>query len=289
MRVCTLHTNMKLLLIIPLVALFFIIPHAQAEIFSMDGRNADMSIFIAIEDNSSIIKLQTNNGYSEHWDSKVKFYKSGGFSIKNPESGVLVYGHQVSDSQYDLVILTSQGVQRLTATTNQFNEIEDVSDDTPQRIEPKSSIGSDIKQNLPEPKRYEPSKEIDILVRFDEVSMIFVNDEYAPNVKVINENYLTQYIEDVNMTLEVTRDDNPVKTVSGTTNKFGAWNPVIKMTYPTFYPGFCYDVTITGQWQNQTQIETDDFLVTTIQKYWEYGEEYSLGRDKIESDYDCNE
>ena len=133
---------------IALIAVLFVsVQYAEAQEWTLmiEGQNEDHGIFIAIEGNSNIIMWDTLDGYSEHFDSRLKTYKSGGFSLKNPESGIAVWGHPIEDAtQYKLVILTSEGVERMVASVIGFTPIEETEKETTTREEPESSVGADI-------------------------------------------------------------------------------------------------------------------------------------------------
>ena len=134
-------------IIIPLalIAVFFCIPVANAELLSIEAGNDKHGIFLSIEDNESIIIWETATGFSEHFDSKLKMYPSGGFSLKNPESGIAVWGHQKGKT-WDLFILTNDGIVRLMGQSIFFDNVEPlkVTNATTTTIEPKNSIGADI-------------------------------------------------------------------------------------------------------------------------------------------------
>lgn len=275
--------NRHTLLLLALVTgFFFSVPYAQAEVFSIQGKNADIGIFIFIEDRDNIMKIYTEKGDVEFYDSKIKLYKSGGFSIKN--YGVGVWGHPISDSQYDLVIMTSEGVQRITASTNEVRNVEE----KPQRIEPKSSVGADItKWNIPTDTSRNTDPGQRLTLKYNALELIEINGAYAPNIRTYNELNPSERFEGVDVNIKITRDNVLIKELSGTTNKAGQWNPEINISYPTFYPTFCYDVVFTAQLGNQTKILTDDFQVWTRASYWT--ENVDVVPETIYTDYKCND
>lgn len=258
------------------VAVFFVtIQYAQAEIFSIQGKNTDMGIFIFIENEDNIMKIYTESGDAEYFDSKVKFYKSGGFSIKSSE--IAIWGHPISSSQYDLLILTSEGKTKLTASTNEIHDVIS-SEGTLQIIEPKSSIGADItKYDIPTNPR-DQEREPKIIVYLDSVSHIFVNDEYAPNIKVENQDF--EKIAAV-VNLEITRDGHTIKSISDSVSN-GVWNPIINVLDDYYTPGFCYTITVTAASGNHTATAQDDFSVVSTAKYWD------KDADPIDADSKCN-
>ena len=128
--------------------IFFTISLVQsvdAEELAIKGSNEDVQIFLAIEGESNMFGLYGKLGFSEITESKVKFYNSGGFSLKNVESGILVYGHPVTSTQYKIFVLTSDGPYRLLANIVNLNDYL-----ITETIEPKSSLGADItKHDIP--------------------------------------------------------------------------------------------------------------------------------------------
>lgn len=282
----------KIFSIIGIIAVLFVsVQYADAVEILLEGEIKNHGIFIAIQGNDNIMMWDTLDGYSEHFDSKQKIFKSGGFSLKNPESGIAVWGHPINDDQYKLVILTNEGIVRIVGNVITNNDNNNTNTPTI-RIEPKSSIGADItKWDIPtDTGRYEPVKKlVQLSTNFDTVDSIFLNEEYSPNVSVVNSQRFTEKISDASMTLQVLRDGKIMREFSGETNSMGKWNPVLRVSYPEFYPSFCYDVIITAQYGNLTSIVHDDFMVVTTVKYWESDTEYSISQQRIESDYDCNE
>ena len=120
-----------ILTVMALVAVLFVsVQYAEAENemdLMIEGENKNHGIFIAIIGNSNIIMWETIDGYSEHFDSKLKTYKSGGFSLKNPESGFAVWGSPRDNmTQYKLVILTSEGIERMMASVIEFTPVEEI-------------------------------------------------------------------------------------------------------------------------------------------------------------------
>jgi len=100
---------------------------------TLDGSGVDSKIFLDIQGKSSMVDFDTKYGNFEIKDFKIKFYNSGGFSLKNPESGILVFGHPVTSTQYEIFVLTSDGPYRLLANVIDLNY-----------SEPKSNLGADI-------------------------------------------------------------------------------------------------------------------------------------------------
>lgn len=241
----------------------------------IDGSNNNHKIFIAFDGDTNFVILQNNIGMMlEAWDSKVKTYKSGGFSMKNPESGITVFAHPIFDDKYKLVVLTPNAVYRFIGVSENPNDFDgkstpvkeiESSNDTivTERIEPKSSIGSDItKWDIPVISRddgkdtflmtFKPTQTLDSLNLGDK----FEIDGFVYSVRNSTK------IVDVDVTLEISRDDiilRSVETKSGTGGTIGV--EISEMIYPLFYPNFCYDVKITMNHGEYTAVWTDDFVM----------------------------
>ena len=272
-----------ILTVMSIVAMLFVsVQYAEANEMDLmiEGENKDHGIFIAIEGRDSIIMWETIDGYSEHFDSKLKTYKSGGFSLKNPESGIAVWGHVTEDTtQYRLVILTSEGAERIVASVIDNAPIEEAEKDTT-TIYPKSSVGADItKYDIPTVNPRDIVREPKVIVNMGEVTNLFINNEFVPNILVSNQDF-QRIVADVN--LKIVRDDIIIKNISSTTSKLGYWGPLININDYQFSPGFCYDVIVTATLGNLTATHTDDFIVTTTAKYWDW----TLA--PIDSDSRCN-
>lgn len=124
-----------------LVLIFCIgmVSNAQAELLTIQGNNGENTIFIAKEGRESIIIYETDEGVSQHFESKIRDYNSGGFSLRNLESGIVVWAHPETSSKYKLVVLTSNGFERFTANIVNIQEI--TTDDPP--VEPED-VGQSI-------------------------------------------------------------------------------------------------------------------------------------------------
>jgi len=279
-----------LIAIVAAILIIASIQYAQAEPTQIIQGSLDGTfVSIIYDDISNIIILEKDGITSEHYDGVIKTYNSGGFVIKNIESGIVLFAHPIGNEQYRLVMITNDNVYRLIGVFSEFTQ-----EDTSLYDEPVSSVGTDITNwNIPSTlTRTEPTgvgKPLQIAVKADYVKSIFVNDKYEPNISVTNYWNYNDKIQDALVYLEISRDGFVMYDLEGITSSGGQWNPSVNILYPTFYPGLCYDVKITTQYQNQTSTIHDDFLVVTIAKYWESGSEYSISNSAIESDYDCND
>lgn len=225
----------------------FLVNEAYAEETVIAAENSENSILIAFDGDLSYILYETSQGISEHYDGKLKVYSSGGFSVKNYETGIAIWGHFNGDS-YDLFVLTSDGVDRFTGYI-QIEEIEVVEE----KIDPEyankilkeywenrlgyipdDSLGVDIsKWDIPSEGRsdYEyvtPGKEFDP----DTLDMIVSNpnsvqykhtfsfDVIAINTEIASKK--DQRIQDVTVIAKVT---NPIGELvqywKGITDKYG--------------------------------------------------------------------
>lgn len=111
---------------------------AEAEpIRTISGFGEDGAIVIRDNGSNKITLYDGDTGKkSEHFDSRVKTYNSGGFSMKNHESGIIVFGHPINDDgQYKLLVLTSDKVYRFIGVSGIIEELNE---------EPSSSVGRDI-------------------------------------------------------------------------------------------------------------------------------------------------
>lgn len=294
----------KVLSIMGLVAvlLFVSVQYAEAQEITLEGENKDHGIFIAIQGNSNIMMWDTIDGYSEHFDSKLKTYKSGGFSLKNPESGIAVWAHPINDAQYKLVILTSEEVERMTGSL--IEEIEHIEPTGNQSIEPKSSVGADItKYDIPTVSRDDGKTDFKITVKTDRIHTEYLDKEFVFNASILNTRN-GEPLEGAKVTAEIVRDDFLLMKASVVTEKGGKVNIDFGyLTYPLLYPGFCYDLNVTTEYGNHTSTWTDDLEIGYLGTYWHpntswigqeaysyYPEEYKTEpRIELRSDTTCND
>jgi len=233
---------------------------------TINGYDANREIFIANDGINNIIILQSDTGVSEHFDSKVKTYNSGGFSMKNHKSGIIVFGHPISNSQYKLLVLTSDKVYRFIGVSGIIEELneepisseEEIESDI---IEPSSSVGADItKYDIPTPSR---GGEQSFLMTFKPLTFLDsmnLNDEFELKGYVYN--VRTAERIDADLTLEISRDNYILKSVKKSIPSFGTVDIEIDdMIYPLFYPTFCYEVKLTMEYGNYTSVWTDDFVM----------------------------
>lgn len=288
--------NTKLLGVIAgilIAALFMGVQYAEAQEITLmiEGENKDYGIFIAIEGNSNIIMWDSVDGYSEHFDGELKTYKSGGFSLKNPESGIAVWGSPMEDAtKYKLVILTSKGVERIVAGVVEYTPLEEIEEE---KID--TDYTNEILKEYWENRSTDYTRPADVKnpfmldINYMEHNSIFVGDEYTPTIK-INDRGGHIGVPEVEVIIEISRNNGLLQKLTGITDRFGTWNPAYKILYPPFIPSFCYQVEITANYLNHTASETDDFLVTTIAKYWKSNTgEYTIEPQNIPQDYDCND
>ena len=217
-------------------------------------------------------------------NSIVKLYKSGGFSLKNYELGIAVFGHPVDKSEmFKFTVMVDGKVSRFIIGMEPITPDKVVSESsTPvnsTRIEPKSSIGADItKWDIPAKNPRTLERESGIVAYLPRIDQIMVNDEYAPNIKVENQDYQKTRAD---VTLKITRDGYTIKSISDTIEN-GRWNPVINILDDYFTPQFCYTVTLTATSGNYTNTVEDDFIVISTAKYW------SSDTNPIDADSKCN-
>jgi len=269
----------KIFSIMGIIAVLFVsVQYADAVEILLEGESKNHGIFIAIQGNDNIMMWDTLDGYSEHFDSKQKIYKSGGFSIKNVKDGIAVWGHPLSDTQYKLVILTSEGVSRIVSDVISMDTVETVtkSGDITERIDPKSSVGADItKWDIPTAGRISDTLDPMILTLKPQLipSEFRLGDEFEWTGKVINARQgNTAVLENVKVTFEISRDDFILRSFSDETNNAGVvYFKIQEIDYPEFYPEYCYDVKVTASYENKTAIYEEDFVMqyTMGTKIWE--------------------
>ncbi len=267
-------------LLVLVTILFASVQYAEAEPLTITANNGKMDLSIIIDGDSNTVKIQTEKSLFQHWDSYVKYFKSGAFKVSSKY--MLLFVSPISDGQYKIAYITSDGIQRFTG--NKVIEIK--------YGEPKSSVGADItKYDIPNVGRPELSganKPIHPMIKTDEVSYVYINEEYTPNISIVN--YWDAYtgIKDAKVNLKITRDGITIQEINGVTGLGGLWNPSVNVSFPTYYPTFCYDVTITTQYGNNTSTAQDDFIVTNT-GYWNYLDQFGNELVNIKSDTECNE
>lgn len=268
------------------------VQYAQAEPTQIIQGSIDgTSVSIMHDGITNIIILEKDGITSEHYDGIIKTYNSGGFVIKNIESGIVVFGHPIGNEQYRLVVITNYNVYRLIGVSQIIEAFDAV---TPSGEEPVNSVGADITYwNIPSTlTRTDPTgvgKPLQITVKADEVHSFFINEKYEPNISVINYWNHNEGIQDATVYLEISRDGVIIGELESVTSSAGQWNPSVEIPYPKFYPNFCYDVKITATSGNQTATLNDDFLVLTTAKYYSSTEEYGIDPSTINSDFECND
>lgn len=240
-------------MIIPLVS------SAEAiEPYTIQGGFDGGSIVILFDGADNAITLNYEGITSYHYDGKLKTYNSGGFVIKNLESGIVVFGHSIGNEQYRLVLLTDGNIHRLIGVSG-FTQIV-----IPSYKEPVSSIGADItKYDIPDTLDRDSGKET-FLMAFKStqtLDTLRLNEEFDFNGVVWSVRNNTG-IKDVDITLEIIRDDYILKSVKLKSGTGGLIRVELgELTYPLFYPKFCYDVNVTMDYGNYTQTWTGDFVM----------------------------
>jgi len=235
---------------------------------TISGYDTNREIFIADDGINNIIILQSDTGVSTHYDSKVKTYNSGGFSMKNPESGILVFGHLINDGQYKLLVLTSDKVYRFIGISGIIEELDEEPIPSEEKkiesgiVEPKSSVGTDITK-WDVPNTLSRDREQSFLMTFHALTVLdrmYLNDKFELHGYVYNVGTTERL--DADLTLEISRDNYILKTLKQTTETFGIVDIEIDdMIYPLYYPNFCYDVKLTMEYGNYTTVWTDDFMM----------------------------
>jgi len=259
----------KIFSIIGIIAVLFVsVQYADAVEILLEGESKNHGIFIAIQGNDNIMMWDTVDGYSEYFDSKQKIYKSGGFSLKNPESGIAVWGHPINDVQYKLVILTNEGIVRMVGNVITNNDIDTKQDDTsthPIRIEPKSSVGADItKYDVPTITRDDKKTSMLLTLKTNPITSFLHGDRYDMNGKILDVR-TGKILEGAEITVQISRDGYVIRELDDISSKAGTVRLQFNnMSYPEFYPSFCYQVKAEIKYGNVTSTWKDDFNISNV-------------------------
>ena len=98
-------------------------------------------------------------------------------------------------------------------------------------------------------------------LKADRISSIRLGDAYDLSGYVYNVKN-QEKLDDAQINVEISRDDYVLRDTKHTTDVGGSFRILLEdISYPLFYPEFCYDVKITTTYQNHTNIWTDDFLI----------------------------
>jgi len=243
-------------------------------------------------------------------NSKVKLYKSGGFSIKNPDLGIAIFAHPISKGEmYKFTVIESIGkVSRFLIETEILSDdsatVEELIEKPIQkRIEPKSSIGSDLsKWDIPtQNPRSQPNSILLSLKSYANNDSINLGETFEHTFRLYDARN-NQNIQNVDVSLEISRDDFIYKSVNEKTSNGGMVHfKILDLDYPLFYPKFCYDVKVTASYGNVTALWTDDFIINFNgawnpnfdwmgEKRWSYlpNSFNDEPRKSIQADENCN-
>lgn len=215
-------------------------------------------------------------------NSIVKLYKSGGFSLKNYDLGIAVFAHPIDNTEmFKFTVLFDGKISRFLIDSSSIaDEIISTVIVNSAIIEPKSSIGADITRfDIPTTTSRDNVRDPRIIVYLDNVSIIMLNEQYTPNIKIEDQDF-HKIPADINV--KITRDGITIKDISDST-KTGVLSPVINILDDYFTPGFCYTITVTATAGNYTDTVQDDFSVFSTAKYWD------SSADPIDADSHCND
>jgi len=228
-------------------------------------------------------------------DKQIRIF--GDYPIE-PQSSIKVIN--VGERKIDTFYIKSAGepfvkkVQPIVIDVKQTREYQRLVDvPTKSVIYPKSSVEDDVtKWNISnDTKRSESfgtDKPIQPMIQINDITYVSINEKYTPRINIVN--YWDSYtgIKDVTMNMKISRSGVTIQEIDGITTLNGSWNPTIYVVYPVYYPTFCYDVTITATYGNNTDITYDDFVVAKS-GYWNFLDEWGIEVVNIPSDEDCNE
>ena len=215
----------RVIAIIAFVAVFFIsVQYAEAEVIVIEGMNNYNGIFISLEENSNLIMLDTNDKNTTAFDSIINTYHDGGFSMKNAEEHVAVWLHPINDTDYRVVVLTSDGVYRMIASIISDDDVQA----TTQSSELVSSIGADIsKWDIPTTGRSEPGVQTEIENQWnpDSLELLFsvpFKISYKHNLNfhftAIDKQIISKNDQKLKGVSAITTITNPIGEVMGTWN-----------------------------------------------------------------------
>lgn len=228
---------------------------------SIDGT----SVSIMHDGITNIIILEKDGITSEHYDGKLKTYNSGGFVIKNIESGIVLFAHSIGNEQYRLVVITNDSVYRLIGVSEIISESDAIVVPSSSSLydDPVSSVGTDITNwDIPVIDR-DDGKDTFLMAfsPYQVLNTIKLGDEFDYSGKVWSVRNNTG-IENVDVTLEISREGYILKSVSTKSGVGGSvYVKLGELIYPIFYPNFCYDITVIMETGNYTHIWTDNFVM----------------------------
>jgi len=198
-------------------------------------------------------------------NSIVKFYKSGGFSLKNYDFGIAIFAHPTSETGiFKFVVLENGKVSRFLAEMESPSSNNVIVEPTvkPKTIYPKSSVGSDItKYDIPTHNPRAEKKSMLIGISGDRIDKLHLGNTYEKTFKVYDVRNNTPIIG-ADVTLEISRDEFIHKKIVKQSSQGGLIHfKIPDLDYPLFYPRFCYDVKVVVTFGNTTQAWTDEFLM----------------------------
>jgi len=146
--------------------IFCAIPAANAETLIIEGSNEEEGIFIIIDENRNTIILDTID--DPILDSKMKTYHIGAFNLKNSERNISVWVYPFSDTQYRIIVKSSDSVHNIqkiigttvvseenkiiTAQRDLFTAYQDMLDQQNEQEEPISDIQKRYAEQLEKAK-----------------------------------------------------------------------------------------------------------------------------------------
>lgn len=242
------------------------VQYAQAEPTQIIQGSIDGTFVSIIHDGiTNIIKLEKDGITSEHYDGVIKTYNSGGFVIKNIESGIVLFAHPIGNEQYRLVVVTNDNVYRLIGVSSEFTQEDAVTSSSSLYDEPVSSVGSDITNwDIPDDLDRDDGEDTFLMAlkSSQTYNSIQLGDKFEFDGSVYSVRNNTG-IMDVDISFEISRDNLILRSVETKSGVGGTIHVETgDMIYPLFYPNFCYDVKITMNHGEYTTVWTDDFVMT---------------------------
>lgn len=245
------------------------VQYAQAEPTQIiQGSIDDTTVSIMHDGITNIIILERDGITSEHYDGVIKTYNSGGFVIKNVESGIVLFAHSIGNEQYRLVVITNDNVYRLIGVSEIISELDAIVAPSSSSLydEPVSSVGTDI-TNWEYSNVGRPSDNVDPMILTIKGQMIpdmfRLGDDFEWTGIVYNARAgHSATMENIPVTLEISRDNFVLRSYTQDTASAGQVRFLIDwIDYPEFYPEYCYDMKIIANYNGTSAIIEDDFVM----------------------------
>ena len=304
----------------------------QNEIISLDGikvieKNNRLYMFDAQNDLKILAKQINSEKYLiivKHSDEKLRFLATMDSIKKNigqrdlfgameekqeKESDLSFKGSQILEKNDKLIKAQQQhekNIENLTSCQNKDGTQCLTSSEILENFEKSKIINSNNTYNVPVIVR-DSDKAVDFILRFalNQIpSELRLGDKYEISGIVSNAKTSRDFIDNANVEIEISRDDYVIRTMSNNSEKSGIVRiEMLDLSYPEFYPTFCYDVKITTTYLDYTHTINDEFVMNYVlgtvdwnpDLSWLEDEEYDylplefeeIPRERIDKDDEC--